>query len=265
VRRWLKIVRAELLRDVQQALRYPLDLLSGIAIMYVFFLGLFTGAQSIAGPAGSFGAQNLGGLVIGFSLWFLALFAINAVTVDIESEARQGTLEQVFVSVRSFVALLWVRGIVHVVLGAAAVATLALLIQLTTGHWLNLGAANLLPALWALVLTVLQVLGLGLILGGLSLVFKRIGQVAAIVQFGLFFLATVDVSALETPWRTLVLHAPVAGGATVLRLLNGGQYDSALYALGGLALDTLLYAGIGTLVFVGLQRVALRAGSLSHY
>ena len=39
--RWLRIARAEAARDFSTALRYPLELLSGVVIMYVFFIGLF--------------------------------------------------------------------------------------------------------------------------------------------------------------------------------------------------------------------------------
>lgn len=95
--RWLKIARAELTRDIKTSLRYPLELATGILILYVLFMGLFLGAQMIAGKAASALSGDLDGVVIGYIMWFVALMSINTVSVDIELESRQGTLEQVYI------------------------------------------------------------------------------------------------------------------------------------------------------------------------
>jgi ABC-2 type transport system permease protein len=262
--RWLRIARAEAVRDFSTALRYPLELLSGVVIMYVFFIGIVTGGAAIAGVK-ALGASSMEQLVISFCMWFLALMALNAMSVDLEGEARQGTLEQIYLNAPSFLGLVWVRGFVHVILGGFAVIVLSVLIQLTTGYWLHLSASEAGLAFVVVWLTVIQLLGFGLILGGLTLVFKRLGQVSAILQFGLFFIVVKDLSQVSEALRVVLLHAPLAAGVNVLKLLNAGDTEGALSGLPLLLLDTFIYALIGSLIFLWCQREALKRGSLSHY
>jgi ABC-2 type transport system permease protein len=262
--RWLRIARAEAVRDFSTALRYPLELLSGVVIMYVFFIGIVTGGSAIAGVK-ALGAQSLEQMVIAFCMWFLALMALNAMSVDLEGEARQGTLEQIFLNAPSFLGLVWVRGYVHVLLGGMAVAVLAVLIQLTTGRWLHFAPAEAGLALLALLLTITDLLGFGLVLGGLTLVFKRLGQVSAILQFALFFIVVKDLSTLSPAMRALILHAPLAAGVNVVKLLNSSETSAATGAFVPLVIDAVLYAVIGSLFFLWCQREALKRGSLSHY
>jgi ABC-2 type transport system permease protein len=197
-------------------------------------------------------------------MWFLAIMAINSMSVDLESEARQGTLEQLFLHAPNLTALIWVRGIVHLLMGSGAVAVLLVAIQLTTGHWLPLRPPLILPALITLVLTTLSLLGCGLAFGGLALVYKRIGQLAAILQFALFLLAFTDLSKLPAPWDRVAAHAPFVSGLAVIKLLFGGGAVPWL-SIASLALDTAIYAALGTLAFAYLKRCALRGGLLSHY
>ena len=57
-------------------------------------------------------------MVIGFTMWFFAIMAINTMSMDIESEARQGTLEQVYLHAPNYLGLLWLRALAHMTLGA---------------------------------------------------------------------------------------------------------------------------------------------------
>lgn len=268
--RWLKIARAEFVRDLTTSLRYPVELLTSVFILYVLFMGLFMGAKLLAGRQAL--AGNLDGVVIGYTMWFFALLAINTMCIDIENEARQGTLEQVYLHAPNYLGLLWVRAIVHLAMGAGLVLVLSVLIQLTTGHWLALTWQVVPAALLTIVLTVGGLCGFGLILGGLSLTFKRIGQLSALMQFCLFFLAYAELASIPQPWRTIVAHLPLARGVDILKTLLGAGGNAAagtLTPLGTsltwLLVDSLIYAVLGSLVFYAMERIARRGGLLGHY
>jgi ABC-2 type transport system permease protein len=272
--RWLKIARAEFIRDLTTSLRYPLELLTGLFILYVLFMGLFMGAKLLAGQQALSG--NLDGVVIGYTMWFFALMAINTMSIDIENEARQGTLEQVYLHAPNYLGLLWVRATVHLAMGAGVVVLLSVAIQLTTGHWLALTWQVVPAVLLTIILTIGGLCGFGLILGGLSLTFKRIGQLSALMQFCLFFLAYAELAHIPLPWRTVVAHLPLARGVDILKMLLSADGGAALgtgvepmaslgTALGWLLFDSLLYAAIGSLVFYAMERVARKGGLLGHY
>lgn len=115
MKRWLKIARAEMLRDIRTALRYPVEVTTGIFIMYVLFMALYIGAKSIAGGQALSG--DLDGLVVGYLMWFFSLMAINTMSIDLEREAQQGTLEQVYLHAPNFLGVLWMRAGTHLLLG----------------------------------------------------------------------------------------------------------------------------------------------------
>jgi len=262
--RWLKIARAELVRDVTITLRYPLELFTGVFVLYIFFMGLFMGAKLLAGQQALSG--NLDGVVIGYTMWFFAMMSLNTMSTDIESEARQGTLEQVYLHAPDYLSLLWVRALVHLSMGAGVVVVLAIAIQATTGHWLALTWEKVPLLILVVFLTVLGLSGFGLVLGGMSLVFKRIGQLSALVQFSLFFLAYAELSSIPLPWRNIVAHLPLARGVDILKtLVNEGTAAVTTGDITWLTVDSVLYAVIGSAVFYLLDRVARRGGMLSHY
>jgi ABC-2 type transport system permease protein len=261
LKHWLGTARAEFVREVTTALRYPLEVATGVLLMFALFQGIFTGARAMAGGVL---AGSLEGVQIGYCMWFLAIITINSLSVDLESEARQGTLEQIFIHTSSFTGLMWVRGIVHVVLGAGPVVVLALLMQAATGHWIHVPAQVALPVLLSMALTVLGLCGWGLTLGGLALVYKRIGQMAAIVQFGLFLLAFSATTETTGALLALIRHGPFTSGIWLVNhMLKTGFPDWS--ALAVLALESVVYAFLGTMAFDGLKRAALRGGMLSHY
>jgi ABC-2 type transport system permease protein len=265
IRRWLKILRAEAYRDLITSVRYPVELATGLFMLYVFFMGIYNGARRLAGKQGILAGHD--GMVVAFTLWFFAMMAINTMSVDIESEARQGTLEQVYLHAPNYLVLLWLRAVVHLAYGSWMVIALSLLIQLTTGRWLHLSLSGLPVLVAAAGIGVIGLCGVGLILGALSLVFKRIGQLSAIVQFGLFFIALVQVQELPQLWQAILMHVPLVGPVQIVTRLVTPGADPASFgsALAWLALDSAVYALLGSLVFIWAERQARRAGSLSHY
>jgi ABC-2 type transport system permease protein len=270
--RFWQVLRAEFIRDVTTSLRYPVELFAGLFIMFVLFMALLMGAKSLAGGALQAGSQEL--MVLRYCMWFLAIIAINSMSVDIENEARQGTLEQLFICAPNFLGLLWTRGTVHLLTGSTMVVVLSLLLQAVTGRWLHLSLATLGPVLLTVALCVTGLLGFGLMLGALSVVFKRIGQLASIFQFGLFFLAFVDLSKLAPAAAAIVANLPFTRGVDLLgRLLADpgsaralGPGDPALWTgLAWLLLDSAVYAALGSLVFSAMEQRARKQGALGHY
>src|SRR5690606_28409984 len=47
--RWLKVLRAEYLREWRTAIRYPMEIGTGLIMMFLLFMGFFFGGRQIAG------------------------------------------------------------------------------------------------------------------------------------------------------------------------------------------------------------------------
>ncbi|MCB1220346.1 MAG: hypothetical protein H7A35_16330 [Planctomycetales bacterium] len=263
--RWLKVMRAEYLRELRTALRYPMEIGTGLLVMFLFFAGIFFGARQIAG--GVISAENTEMLMIGYCMWFFAIIALNAMSIDVENEARQGTLEQVFICAPAFLPVLWIRALVKLSYGFFTVMLLSLMLQLVTGQWISFQLADILPGIAAIVLSIAGVTGLGLMLGALSLVLKRVGQLSSIIQFSLFIPAFYDFSKLNPQAQAWIGHFPFTRGIMLLReLTSTDSLPSGYWAqIGWLSIDAAIFAIIGSLVFSAMERLAKQDGSLAHY
>ncbi|MCC7477701.1 ABC transporter permease [bacterium] len=262
---WLRVAWIEWLRDLRISLRYPMEPLTGMFIMYVLFMAMFLGGKAMAGNL--LEAKSLEELVIGFCMWFFALMAMNQMSIDIEQEARAGTLEQVYLCSGNYFAILWIRALTHMSQGAVAVFLFSLVLQFSTGQYLQVPPSAWPALLLIMLLTVAGLCGFGLILGGISLLVKRIGQLSAVIQFALLFPALANLDKLPQPWAGLALHLPLARGALLLKQLlasgTGGGVSAA--DLLWLAADSAFYVLLGSAVYLGMERIARRGGMLSHY
>ncbi|OGK09757.1 MAG: hypothetical protein A2Y63_04635, partial [Candidatus Riflebacteria bacterium RBG_13_59_9] len=205
MRQVLKLARAETMRSILLALRYPVETIVGLGIMYCIFMGLFLGARTLVKDPEVFNA-SLDGFVISYVMWFFVISAIGQLAFHVQMEAQIGVLEQIFLNYPRVLVLLLVRCVVDFVTSLILVSVLLLCIMATTGRWLAIGVGNSAQILLLLVLTVAGIYGFGLIFAGLALVFKRIGQIGSITQFAFFLLAYLPIEQM-TGWMRVALYS----------------------------------------------------------
>jgi ABC-2 type transport system permease protein len=110
------------------------------------------------------------------------------------------------------------------------------LAMITTGHWLHLDVVSVIPLL---LVTGAAILGIGLIMGGLALVFKRVSNVSGLLQFGLIALVAAPVDQLP-----ILKWVPVSLG---YQLLNRVMVDEV--PISAIPIADLLRLVIGAAVF----------------
>lgn len=104
----LELFLAELRRSWLQFCRYPGEAVGLISFTTILFYGLFLGARYIAGPALQLG-DRVESIIIGYVLWTLVLFIIADIAGNLQYEAQNGTLEQLFLSRFSAIKVLLMR------------------------------------------------------------------------------------------------------------------------------------------------------------
>ncbi|WP_246022941.1 ABC transporter permease [Halosimplex halophilum] len=237
--------------------RYPLNTLSGLAMNFIFFGMVFFGGRAVAGQALT---DSLGGIIVGYFLWSMALGAFSGVARSVTKESEWGTLEQLYMSAfgygRVMVAGVAVALLETLVWGGA---TLAFMLAVT-------GESLHLPVATVLVLTVFAVapaVGLGFFFGGLALVYKRVENIFNIMQFALIGL--IAAPTVGVFWARLL---PISQGSYLLtrsmaegiRLWQIPPADLAL--LVGTAVG---YFALGYAAFQWFGARARRQGLMGHY
>lgn len=256
----------EFARRFWTMIRYPVDYFTGVISLYLLFIGLFYGVAGHFDAAAPGLSRTLDGLVLGTCMWFFAISVMNQVRVILEMEAVTGTLEQLFLSPVRFITILMIRSFSGFVYSVIAVVILLVLIMATTGRWLSF---PLVPTLAVFVLCALGIHGLALVMGGLSLVFKRLGQLNMIVQFGFIFLAYPPVENLAPAWQKVAYSFPLARGMTILRglVVDGWSASDPLFAMNllSLILNSAVYFALGWAAYFFCERIAKEYGLLGHY
>jgi ABC-2 type transport system permease protein len=233
--------------------------MSGIFTLYMMFMIVFFGAKGMGAGQSNFG-PTLEGIVVGFFIWSMSVSAYSEMTWQLMSEAQQGTLEQLYLSPFGFTSVAFARVMTSMVLNILVNSILLFLMLVTSGRQLNLDAVSVVALL---IPTLLGVYGIGLMMAGMALVFKRVESFFQILQF--IFIALI---ALPDEYAVFAPYLPLAKGTKLIgRVMIEGIKFSELpsWDLLVLAANSIAYSSLGFTVFKILERVARNRGTLGHY
>jgi len=239
--------------------RYLFNTIAALSTIYILFLFIFFGARALGGGAPGFGA-TLDGIVVGFLVWTLALFAYSEFAQGMVREAQEGTLEQLYMSSVGFIWVSLSRIVSSLSFMLMVNIVLLLVMMATTGRWLHLDVVSLLPLI---LLTLAGVYGIGFSMAGLALVFKRIESFVGILQFAMvgFIAAPVDrfpaLRYLPLAEGNRLIRRVMAEGLSIVELSTG----DLLFLL----INSAFYFGGGLLLFNLLLKAAKNRGLLGHY
>lgn len=239
--------------------RYAFNTLSMLVSFYLIFLILFLGIRSFAGDSPQFG-EALPGMVIGFTIFYLVVYAYAELSWVLIAEAQQGTLEQLSMSPLGFGRVIVARIFAALAFRIVVMFALLVIMMATTSRWLHVDLLTIVPVL---ILTVASVQGVGFAMGGLALVFKQIQAALGILQF-------VFVALLAIPLEQFgfAKYLPLTWGTHLIgRAMVDGErlWQMPLRDLGALGVVGIGYFLVGFACFKGLERVARSRGLLGHY
>lgn len=239
--------------------RYAFDMVSGMVSVYGFFVVIFFGARLFGGDRPQFG-ETLEGLVVSYAVWAFTILALGALTFEIVQEAQQGTFEQLGMSPFGLVHVLVARVFTSLVVYFVIWSTMLVLMMATSGKWLHIDVVSLVPLL---ALTLLGIVGIGFVLGGMAVVFKRIQNALNVYQ--ILIIGLVIIPAEEVP---VVKYLPLSWGTYLVRRVMVDETSIFEMAPG----DLLLLAGVSLFYFFGglavfrlFERTARERGLLGHY
>lgn len=246
-------------RGVRTLVRYGFDSVTQIVSLLLLFALLFYGAKAVIGPSGLH-SQTLPSIVSGYFVWMLAVFGYGSAAGQLLEEATTGTLEQLAMSP------LGLRTVVVTAFAASWLAQLVLLVgcfvlmMLISGTWLHIDVVSLVPLIF---LTSVGIFGVGLLTGGLALIFKRTQALLQLLQFGFVGLVAAPLDRL--PWFK---YLPLAwGNVLIRRVMVQGQSIFSMRAgdVLFLVVHAAAWLAFGLFAFARLERIARDRALLGHY
>jgi ABC-2 type transport system permease protein len=251
------LAKAVLYREYLIFVRYPANAIGGIVISLFFFGVLFYGGRLLAGQALT---DSLSGIIVGYFLWTLSVGAYSSVSNDIGSEVQWGTLERHLTTPFGFAPVALLKGAAKVVRTFLTSAVVLAVMLVLTGTRLSLDPITVVTVAG---LSITSVLGLGFAAGGITVLYKRIGNWLNLLQFG--FIVLISAPVFEMPWMRVL---PLAHGSAMLQrsMVDGVQLWEFGFADLGLLFGVAAgYLGLGYLVFHYATRRARRLGVLGDY
>lgn len=239
--------------------RYPLELTGGLVIFYLFFLMMFLGARMFGGPEIK-GGDTMSAVAVGFIVFVVAQQSYQSIGQQLLLESTQGTLEQLAMSPAGLRRVLLLDCFAQALTTVTPFGLIVFPIMVTTGRWLHLDPLSVVPLV---VVTLAGVVGVGLALGGVTIVAKRAQAVFQVVGFA--FLPLVAAPVDERPLLKLL---PVAHGSSLLREVMVQGHPLRELGGGDLTVFVAVNCGwvlLGVVVFARLERVARDRALLGQY
>ncbi len=258
-----RMIWADFVRGLRISTRYPIDFFASIVTMAVLYLGVYWTNRLIAGAD-----MNGGPLVrslTGFVMWYFVAVVVGSLSTNLQSEAEQGTLEQLMLTPASPAKVLLSRLTAVLLRGSLEVALVLGVMVLATGVQ---PARGLIPAVLVMGLSLVGLAGFGYTLAGLTLVYKRVAGLSGLLNLGLLLVLGVFNSGSDGLLAVLVRLLPLAyGNQLVQEVLGANPPTGALWTikLATLAVNSLVYLSVGLFLFRWGDRKARRRGVLAQF
>jgi len=250
---WLRSFFGVLKKEITLAIRYPLNFISVIVSVYLIFLFIFFGVKIMKGP--NIG-ESIEAIIVGFFLWLFAIMGYSTVAWGIADEAKRGTLEQLYMSPCGFLWTISASMAASFIINIIISGVLLFFMMLTTGKWLHITYC----ALGILIFPALFSYGVGLIAGGLVLIFKQIQAFLQIVQFLFVFLVSAPLSAFP-----FLRYCPLTLSTKLLNLVVIKDASVTVDDWLILVITTLFWISVGVVFFRTCERIARDKALLAHY
>lgn len=251
----MQLFKIETARLFAELKSYKLDNAVSLLDVFLICLGIFMGTGREIFPGGS-----LFYALVGMILWRYTVVCLQTACGIVQKEIRLGTLEQLMLARYSLLKIVVIRLLAKFVVEtgklALAAAALALLFRIRPDPALRPGVL-----LGAMALCLTGAVGIGCLVAGVALVYKKAGAlVNSVSYFTLFFTGlVVPLEILPRGFSAVASLLPFSWCVAVIRQNAFGP------AFAGLLAVAAGWAVLGALAFAAAQRRAIADGATSRY
>ena len=252
---FVRLIRVEAERLLREIRYYKFDQMISFFDLLLICLGIFTGMGRDLFPG-----QSIFYAWIGMILWRYASVGLQTSCSIVEKEIRLGTLEQLMLTRCSFDRILMARLFVRLLVETVKLGAVSLLIG-----WIFQIQPDRDVSAFVLLLSILLFLvgvaGMGCIIGGVSLLYKKANAlVNAVSYFTLFF--TGAVVPLQAIPQVFSFPARVLPFYWCVESIRKAEFGREFWALSSLSCFWFLF-GLG--LFRATIRRMLEKGSSAQY
>ncbi|QSX05102.1 hypothetical protein JYG23_10435 [Sedimentibacter sp. zth1] len=254
--------KVSFVKSVQDLIRYKFNTLTNIATFYFLFMAMLLGLKILGNTLSSSPLKigsSIDTFIIAYFLWTVMYMAYANIAYAIINDASKGTLEQIAMSNLGLHSVVIVRGICETIINFIMCFVVLFLAMYTSGRWINVKALQIIVILF---IGMFSMFGIGLIFGGLAIIFKRINAVLNLVQYFLIGLTMIDTTQLAS------IFIPFVPAINMVYKLSLGESTLLSFSIQNyiiLIANSVLFFSIGLFVFKYCCNKAKKKGLLGQY
>ena len=256
------IFKGEVIKEFNETKRYKLSFLSDIIVYYlVFLLMYFIIKGSMQGMTDLEKSLSISTTIISYISWFYFSFTLSFICNTISSETSSGTLEQLFIGPNGVEKVLNCKMAVIILKNLIMIVPLALMIFLTTGCKLIISGYTIIIFL----MMIFGVFGLSLILGGLQIYYKNLGQIPFLISILFLGSSYINTSSLPESINKLLYILPFQKGCELIKYSVSSVSIIKSNDIILLAINSLMYFLIGKFIWKKMIKKAKKDGRVGSY
>ncbi|HHV62424.1 MAG TPA: ABC transporter permease [Firmicutes bacterium] len=247
----------ELRRGLRSYISYPLQALGEIIALMLAF-AFINNSQSEGSGAGT---------AVGFAVVFIAFVGLQAANKVVKDESDAGTLEQLYLACSSLPRVIFLRTLadtlrlIPILFGMLAVTVNS--IGTSFASWVG-------PVILLSLVMNTGMLGIGLIIGAIALLFKRVGFLANLASISLLPLALTPVDKFPGgPAGDLLKAIPFTLALNIFRDLliefEGVRSTLISSSMAFLLVNSVVSFLVGMVAFRVAERIARDRGLIGKY
>lgn len=244
-------------KEVTLLARYHVNTITFFIVLYLIFLMIFIGGKLFGGQTFT---DSFGAILVAYFLASMSYVAFSGLADTLSREASWGTLEQLYMTEVGFRTTALLIAVVQALLSFVWGFALLLLMLLSTSRTISVDVVSVVPiALFGIV----SVMGIGFVLGGAAVLYKRVDNVFSLMQFAFYGLVAMPVESYP-----VLKFLPLAQSSYLLRKVMDEGYriwELPAADLGLLVAVGIGYLVVGYLVFDVLMSVVRKRGVMGHY
>lgn len=242
---WL-IFKAEVKKQWDIEKRYKLGVISDLIVYYALFILLYLLIKNNSGDITESELNlRISVQVVSYVSWFFFSFTINFVFNNINKESSEGTIEQLAIGPNSLYKIFYIKLLVISFRNIILMIPLQLLLMISTNTRIIFSIDTFL----IFFIMIFGTVGLSLLLGGLQIYYKNIGQFPFIITILFLSSALFDMSKLPSTIQNVLYFLPFAKGVDLIKQSILPNVNIPFLQLLFLLVNSIVYLFIGVFIF----------------
>jgi ABC-2 type transport system permease protein len=254
----LNLIKATLIKDIKYLRRYKFNTVFNILLLCFIFIGLSSGYKPYSAEI------NIGSiekLLSGYIVWLIMVSSFTGIVNNLINETNLGTLEQLYISSKSFYLTLIIKGISSLIITIFQILIIILIIIVVSPNISISFLFSFLRGIPFLLLGIPSIWGISLLICSFALQHKNIGSIYNAISSILFAAISYGV---HTSKILAILFPFGLANISLQNIYNANQFPYTLDLL-LIVSNSIFYIMAGIMMFKFYESKAKISGKFAKH